>query len=103
MMAQTAPFHGAPDTRFEGGEEKDDQIPSPAFWEYSRANKPGPRTWLTDERRQAVVACREFGMVPLAIADYLGFSDATVARYLREAVRRGEIEPLPPWLTLRAR
>jgi hypothetical protein len=69
------------------------------FWEHSPMNRPGPKTWLTDERREAVVACRRFGMVPLAIADYLGLSDATTARYLREA-ERGEIDRLPAWLTL---
>jgi hypothetical protein len=29
-----------------------------------------------------------FGMMPLAIADYLGLSDATTAGYLREAEER---------------
>jgi hypothetical protein len=41
-------------------------------------------------------------MVPLAIADYLGLSDATTSRYLREAEERGEIDPLPAWPTARA-
>jgi hypothetical protein len=62
--------------------------------------RPGPRTWLTDERREAVAECRRFGMVPLAIADYLGFSDATVARYVRELEAEGLIDRLPAWLTL---
>jgi hypothetical protein len=70
------------------------------FWQHSPMNRPGPKTWLTDERRQAAVACRRFGMVPLAIADYLGLSDATTSRYLREAEERGEIDPLPAWPTL---
>ena len=62
-------------------------------------HRSGPRTWLTDERREAVVACRKFGLVPLAIADHLGMSDATVGRYLREAVRRGELKSVPAFLS----
>ena len=56
---------------------------------------------MTDERRQAVVACRKYGLVPLAIGPYLGLSDATVAKYIHEAVERGEFEPLPPYLSVR--
>ena len=73
---------------------------SPPFWTASRANKTGPKTWLRDRRREDVRALREFAMVPLAIADALGMSDTTVAGYLRELEAAGEIEPLPPWLSL---
>jgi DNA invertase Pin-like site-specific DNA recombinase len=55
------------------------------FWGHSPANKPGPKTWLTDRRREAVRELRDYGMVPAAIADSLGMSDRTVRRYLREA------------------
>jgi hypothetical protein len=33
--------------------------------------------------------CRRFGMVPAAIADYLGLSDSYVRQLLNEAKRRG--------------
>jgi DNA-binding NarL/FixJ family response regulator len=56
-----------------------------AFWEHSPANKPGPKTWLTDRRREAVRELHDYGLVPAAIADSLGMSDRTVRRYLREA------------------
>jgi DNA-binding NarL/FixJ family response regulator len=64
--------------------ERDMQIES-GFWERSPANKPGPRTWLTDRRREAVRELHEYGLVPAAIADSLGMSDRTVRSYLREA------------------
>ena len=38
--------------------------------------------------------------MPLAIADNLGFSLRTVARYLRQLENAGLIDPIPPWLTL---
>lgn len=73
---------------------------SAPFWTASPANKRGPKTWLRDRRPEDVRALREFSMVPLAIADALGMSDTTVAGYLRELEAAGEIEPLPPWLSL---
>ena len=52
--------------------------------EHSPANKPGPETWLTERRREAVRELRDYGLVRAAIADSLGMSDRLVGRYLRE-------------------
>lgn len=104
MLVQTAPIHAPSDTPLQDTDPEVKEITltpeKRPLWTYSPMNRPGPRKWLTDERRQAVVSCRNFGMVPLAIADYLEFADSTVARYLREAVKLGELEPLPAWLSL---
>jgi hypothetical protein len=56
--------------------------------------------WKDQLRREDVAILRRRGLVPLAIGPALGIPDRTIARYLRELERAGEIEPLPPYLTL---
>jgi DNA-binding CsgD family transcriptional regulator len=77
-----------------------------AFWTHSPMNKPGPRgpqRRLTDRRRELIRrAYADERLVPLAIADKLGLSIRTVARYLRQLERAGLIDPIPPWHTLTA-
>lgn len=105
LPVETPFIHAGPDTAFQDFEPKDGESVGGAekapFWASSPMVQSGPRTWLTDERREAVAECRRFGLVPLAISDYLGLSDTTVARYLREAEEREEIEPVPMFLALR--
>lgn len=55
----------------------------------------GKQQWLRDARRAEVVTLRRRGLVPLAIAEVLGWSIRSVASYLREAEALGEIDPTP--------
>lgn len=55
---------------------------------------------LRAERRESVRRLYQRGLVPMAIADVLGWSDSRVARYLRELVDDGVITRPPSWLTL---
>ena len=54
----------------------------------------GRRQWLRDARRAEIVVLWKRGLVPLAIAEKLGWTSRTVAAYLREAEALGEIEPI---------
>jgi hypothetical protein len=82
------------------------KTPAAPFWTGSPMNKPGPRGpnhRLTNRRRELVRrAYVEQRLLPLVIAERLGLSVRTVARYLRELEREGLIDPIPPWLTLTA-
>jgi DNA invertase Pin-like site-specific DNA recombinase len=55
---------------------------------------------LRAERKESVRRLHERGLVPLAIADTLGWSDARVARYLNELEAEGVITRPATWLTL---
>jgi hypothetical protein len=55
---------------------------------------------LRAERRESVRRLHERGLVPLAIADTLGWGDGRVARYLRELEDDGVITRPASWLTL---
>lgn len=52
------------------------------------------------ERRESVRRLHERGLVPLAIADTLGWGDGRVARYLRELEGEGSITRPASWVTL---
>lgn len=66
---------------------------TPAFF----TSEHGER--LRAERRESVRRLYVRGLVPLAIADALGWADARVARYLNELEDEGAIEPVPSYLS----
>jgi hypothetical protein len=61
---------------------------------------PGHGERLRADRRESVRRLHERRLVPLAIADTLGWSDGRVARYLSELEAEGAITRPAVWLTL---
>jgi Fic family protein len=68
----------------------------------SDAREKRRQTWARyrSEDKEAVRELRNRGLVPLAIGPALNMPDSTVARYLRELVSEGAIEPIPAYLTI---